>query len=354
MKNKGFTLIELLGVVVIIALLMVIVMPKIINSLKSTSLKVDDLTLKLIYNASELYVEENSEDFDEVNGNKYCIPLKELTGEGYLKSPINVNDIDITDLKSVQVTYNEGFNFELVDKNSCIVETSGSYDDGTTGEGENITQKLTLDTEYVTHYFGESDEVNTEVTITAENVDMSKVVLSENCVEGISLTLNRSTNGGTISVYALKNNISSSTTCTVKVELPNTDVYDTFKIILTQVDEDEVEETLSLYPNSFEYSIIDATSNGLEKTIDVNYTGNRKDELTVIGTECMVEVVEGGNETFELSTALLDTEYMEAYIDFSPMFDYVERTEEYVLCTVYIGIDGEISESVTYKLMVQY
>jgi len=135
MKNKGFTLIELLGVIVIISLLMLIVMPKIINSLKSTSIKVDDLTLKMIYSASELYIDEYPNKFEEINGNKNCITLRDLTGEGYLKSPINVDDIDITDLKSVQVTYNNGFKFEVVDKDDCVVETSGEYDNGTTGGG---------------------------------------------------------------------------------------------------------------------------------------------------------------------------------------------------------------------------
>ena len=121
MRKKGFTLIELLGVIVILALLMIIVMPKIINSLKSSNEKIDDLTLKMIYNAAELYVSEYENNFQTNNGNSYCITLKDLTGEGYLKSPINVNDTDITNLKSVQATYNDGFTYELKNNDECEV-----------------------------------------------------------------------------------------------------------------------------------------------------------------------------------------------------------------------------------------
>ncbi|MBQ9071655.1 MAG: prepilin-type N-terminal cleavage/methylation domain-containing protein [Bacilli bacterium] len=119
MKNKGFTLIELLGVIIILAILVVLVMPKIINSLKSSNDKVDDVTLKMIYTAAELYVSEYDNNFQTTNGNQYCISLKNLTKEGYLKSPINVNDTDITNLKTVQVTYNDGFEYELKNNKEC-------------------------------------------------------------------------------------------------------------------------------------------------------------------------------------------------------------------------------------------
>ena len=39
LKNKAFTLIELLGVIIILALLMIIVFPSIINSVKNSSNK---------------------------------------------------------------------------------------------------------------------------------------------------------------------------------------------------------------------------------------------------------------------------------------------------------------------------
>lgn len=129
MKDKGFTLIELLGVIIILALLMIIVMPKIINSVKSSTNETDELTKELIYNASDLFVQENKSMFNKVNGNSYCITLQDLVGEGYLKSPIKLSDSeeDLTTLKSVQVNYNDGFTYELKNNDECVVKNDSVY-----------------------------------------------------------------------------------------------------------------------------------------------------------------------------------------------------------------------------------
>lgn len=119
MKNYGFTLIELLGVIVILALLIIIVFPSIVNSVKGSSKKTDDLTLELIYNATDMHISNNRGNFKRTNGNTYCIKLSTLINEGYLKSPIKLSDEDITNNKVVQVTYQDGFNYELSDSTSC-------------------------------------------------------------------------------------------------------------------------------------------------------------------------------------------------------------------------------------------
>ena len=119
MKNKGFTLIELLGVIIILALLMLLVMPNIINSLKGASNDVDNLTLEMIYNAADLYMDEYIEGIEIENGDSYCVELTTLVNEGYLKSPININDRDITNSNSVKAVYNKGFSYELVESNEC-------------------------------------------------------------------------------------------------------------------------------------------------------------------------------------------------------------------------------------------
>ncbi|MBQ9071656.1 MAG: prepilin-type N-terminal cleavage/methylation domain-containing protein [Bacilli bacterium] len=124
MKNKGFTLIELLGVIIILALLILVVFPAVINSIKKNSEEADDLVLDLIYNSAELYVKAYKDDFQPINGNQYCITLKDLTGEGYLKSPLNIDNVDVTDLKSVRVTYDNGYKYELVNNTECEVVDS--------------------------------------------------------------------------------------------------------------------------------------------------------------------------------------------------------------------------------------
>ena len=120
MKKNGFTLIELLGVIIILALLIILVFPSIINSIKKTSGKIDDLTLELVYSAADAYIAKHKSAFPKKNGNKYAIALQELVDDGLLISPIKSanNDEDLTKLKSVQVTYYNGFNYELKDNES--------------------------------------------------------------------------------------------------------------------------------------------------------------------------------------------------------------------------------------------
>ena len=118
--KKGFTLIELLGVIILIAILMSIAFPSIINFIKSSNEKSDELNEKLIYNATEIYVDNNKDKFPKVDKNSYCITLKELVEIGSLKSPINLYGSDVTDTKSVKVTYQSGYKYEIVNTDSCI------------------------------------------------------------------------------------------------------------------------------------------------------------------------------------------------------------------------------------------
>lgn len=121
MKNKGFTLIELLGVIIILSLLMTLAFPSIVNLVKNSSDKTDDLTLDLIYNASNLFIADHQNEFFKYNGNKYIIELKDLIDEGFLVPPIKLSDSnsDITNKKCVQVTYNNGYKYDLKDIGTC-------------------------------------------------------------------------------------------------------------------------------------------------------------------------------------------------------------------------------------------
>jgi len=130
MKNKGYTLIELLGVMIILALLISFVLPSVINSIKSSSNKKDNLTNELIINAVKLYIEDNSDEYYEIYGNTYCIPLVTLVESNYLKSPLNLGDEeDITDLKTVKVSYTNKYSYEIVDNNMCT-EKLITYNNG--------------------------------------------------------------------------------------------------------------------------------------------------------------------------------------------------------------------------------
>lgn len=120
MKKNGFTLIELLGVIIILALLMTLALPKIINSVKSSSTKTDELTKKLIYNATELFISDHENLFNEAS--EFCVSLEELTNGGYLQAPVKLSDSDddLTHSKSIKVRYNSESRYELMDNSSCF------------------------------------------------------------------------------------------------------------------------------------------------------------------------------------------------------------------------------------------
>ena len=122
MKKNGFTLVEMLGVIIILAFLMSIVLPNLINFIKEKNEDADEMNRKLIYNAVELYIDDNKSDFPKVEGNSYCITLETLTTADYLKSPIKFSDsdVDVTKLKTVQVTYQDKYTYSIVDNDDCI------------------------------------------------------------------------------------------------------------------------------------------------------------------------------------------------------------------------------------------
>jgi len=119
MKNRGFTLIELLVVIILIAAIVLLVLPNITNSVNNYNINVDKTTLNIIKQATNLYISDNTNSFMKRSENTYCISLNELIEKNYLKNTIQYNDQDITNVKVVKVTYENGFNYELVNKTSC-------------------------------------------------------------------------------------------------------------------------------------------------------------------------------------------------------------------------------------------
>ena len=120
-KKKGFTLIEILAVVTIIGLIFILVIPKITNSLKNKKSDVDSTTTNIVLSATKLYVQEHSSKFEKTDGNISCMPINQLVKKGYLEGPVKnvTDDEDITDTKSVKITYDKGFKYEIVGKKDC-------------------------------------------------------------------------------------------------------------------------------------------------------------------------------------------------------------------------------------------
>ena len=120
MKNRGYTLLELLGVIVILALLTTLVFPSVLNAIKKSSNQTDKLSMDLISNAADLYIENNVNDFKKRNGSKFIIEIDELIEDGNLPSSVKISDIDNIEDKCVQVIYiNNKYTYELKDNGAC-------------------------------------------------------------------------------------------------------------------------------------------------------------------------------------------------------------------------------------------
>lgn len=100
-KNKGFTLVELLAVVTLLAAIILIGVPSIINTLKNIEDRETEDFEKILKNAAELYVERNRNLFPELDtvGGSIDLDTNVLIQEGYLKNNLKnpQADMEVTD-----------------------------------------------------------------------------------------------------------------------------------------------------------------------------------------------------------------------------------------------------------------
>ncbi len=120
--KKGYTLVELLGVLVILALIISLVTPSIIDFFKKSSEEIDKQTLKLIYNASDLFISEHADSFSKTNGSEFEISFKDLETSNLLPSSIKATNgkKNISEEKCIQVTYlDDKYQYKLKDNGTC-------------------------------------------------------------------------------------------------------------------------------------------------------------------------------------------------------------------------------------------
>lgn len=118
--KKGFTLTEMIAVIGIIALMAIMILPKLLNQVNEKRIELSDTTKKMIYSAAELYANENIASYPKIANSSYCIKISTLVDLGYLKKPLTDvktgKDIDLTNLVKINVDeYNQYGQFDIVD-----------------------------------------------------------------------------------------------------------------------------------------------------------------------------------------------------------------------------------------------
>ena len=118
--KKGYTLVEVLAVVVLLTLLTFLAMPPIVDYIRNSSGKENEVTKSLIMNSAKMYVNDNFGEYEFNNNFAFCIPVSTLVEQGYLEAPVKYGNInDISNVKSVRVTYNNYYTYNIVDTNNC-------------------------------------------------------------------------------------------------------------------------------------------------------------------------------------------------------------------------------------------
>ncbi len=172
MKNKGFTLIELLGVIVILAVILTLVAPNIINAVKDTTGELNKLTKKLIYSATDDLMSDNKNMFAKTNGSIYCVGIDDIVKSGYITSE-DLKNVDISKNMSVKITYNNGYSYDIVKGSECLDDkkTDIVYSITYTNIIDNNYPKFIKRGENILVDFGEYAKEITSVKIDEEETD---------------------------------------------------------------------------------------------------------------------------------------------------------------------------------------
>lgn len=112
--KKGFTLVEIMGVITILAIVLVIAVPGIVNTIRKVDLDKEERIKKDIFLATESYIQREKEKVSFI-GVTACININILIDEEYL-SYNNIKDIDNIKEKSIKIIKeNDIYKYELLD-----------------------------------------------------------------------------------------------------------------------------------------------------------------------------------------------------------------------------------------------
>ena len=124
MKKNGFTLVEILAVLVLIAAIVIISVPSILNYINGSKNEISEVTKKIVFSGAELYLEK--EDVKLItNHQKYCVSLQTLVDSGLLDEGISdAATSEKLDLNQyVEVTYQFDDDLKINKYNYQVVES---------------------------------------------------------------------------------------------------------------------------------------------------------------------------------------------------------------------------------------
>lgn len=108
-NNRGFTLVELIAVMTLLAAIILVTVPVIINTIKKNDDKLGENFEKSLKQAAELYVERNRDVFPDLNniGGTAEVSTDTLIEEGYLKQDLE-NPIDNSSVLNYKIIVEVG------------------------------------------------------------------------------------------------------------------------------------------------------------------------------------------------------------------------------------------------------
>lgn len=110
MNKKAFTLAELIGVITLLAILSVLIAPTIINQIRNSKNKIDEVTEQLIFSATGNYLDSRVSVYPKKSSNVYCITLNDLVNDNKLQAPVvdaSGNSMDLGTFVKVEVVSNQ-------------------------------------------------------------------------------------------------------------------------------------------------------------------------------------------------------------------------------------------------------
>ncbi len=121
-KNKGFTLTEILAVIVVISVLALVIAPTIINGIKGSSGDASKAQEQIVFEAANLYMDDDVDQFPSKPGYIYCIPVENLIDKGSLSGTMKdfQNNEDYATKKvKVEIGTEKRRSFALVNDSQC-------------------------------------------------------------------------------------------------------------------------------------------------------------------------------------------------------------------------------------------